>query len=160
MPISPKAIELENRSIGLNGDPTLAEAYKILKNQWNNGDRDREIGLHLMFLAWYGLIEPENLTGFSESERFSKELKETFTEVHDYFESQISSDAEMLYVFGLAADMFWYMFDNPDIWEERSKKYQLHYRKLAPNGIDPDIFRGRGAYGEYYAGHIELENGY
>lgn len=51
MPISQKALDLENRSIGINGEPTLAAAYEILKEQWNSGDRDREIGLHLMFLS-------------------------------------------------------------------------------------------------------------
>ena len=59
MPIPQKALDLENRSIGISGEPTLAEAYKILKEQWQSGDRDRELGLHLMFLAWFGNTEPE-----------------------------------------------------------------------------------------------------
>ena len=67
MPIPEEALDLENRSIGINGEPTLAAAYEILKNQWNNGERDRELGLHLMFLAWYGTSEPEYITGFSDS---------------------------------------------------------------------------------------------
>ncbi len=98
MPIPQKALELENRSIGINGEPTLAAAYDILKEQWRNGDRDRELGLHLMFLAWYGLIEPGHLTGFSENDALTQELNQTLTEVHAYFEPQIFQDAEMLYV--------------------------------------------------------------
>ena len=43
MSIPQKALELENRNIGINGEPTLADAYKILKEQWRNGDRDREL---------------------------------------------------------------------------------------------------------------------
>ncbi len=160
MPISQKAIDLENRSIGINGEPTLAPAYGILKEQWQNGERDREIGLHLMFLAWYGIIEPKHLTGFSDSENLSQDFNEIFAEVHDYFEPQIHQDFEMLYAFGLAAHMFWYMFDDAHIWEQRSKEYQKYYRKLMPNGIDSEIFQGRGAYGEYYAGQAEVEGGY
>ncbi len=89
MPISQKALEIENRSIGINGEATLAEAYRILKTQWDNGERDREIGLHLMFLAWYGIIEPTHLTGFVENEKTTQELNTTFNEVHDYFVPQI-----------------------------------------------------------------------
>jgi hypothetical protein len=160
MPISQKALDLENRSIGINGEPTLAAAYEILKEQWNSGDRDRELGLHLMFLAWYGLIEPGHLTGFFENKELTSELNQMLSEVHDYFEPQIYDDAEMLYVFGLAANMFWYMFDNASEWEKRSIEYQKRYRALMPNGIDPGIFQNRGAYGEYYSGQAEIDGGY
>jgi hypothetical protein len=105
MSISQKVIELENQS-------KLAEAYEILKNQWENGNHDREVGLHLIFLSWYGIIEPGHLTGFTETEQEKTELNQTFNEVHKFFEAQIYDDAEMLYVFGLAANMFWYMFEN------------------------------------------------
>src|SRR5690606_5082447 len=145
MPISQKAIDFENND-------SLAEAYEILKSQWRNGERDREIGLHLMFLAWYGIIEPGHLTGFIETDEVKSELSQVFNEVHDYFEPQIYQDAEMLYVFGLAANMFWYMFDNASEWEKRSIEYQKLYRELLPNGINPEIFQDRGAYGIYYEG--------
>lgn len=82
------------------------------------------------------------------------------SEVHGYFEPQIYDDAEMLYVFGLAANMFWYMFDNASEWEKRSIEYQRRYRALLPNGIDPKVFQNRGAYGEYYSGQSEIEGGY
>ena len=160
MPIPPKVLELENRSIGVNGEPMLADAYAILREQWQNGNRDREIGLHLMFLAWYGLIEPRHLTGFSESEELTQELNHTMKEVHEYFEPWIYRDAEMLYVFGLAAHMFWFMFEDAAVWEKRSLEYQQRYRALAPNGIDPEIFNNRGAYGEYYSGQSKVEGGY
>lgn len=136
MPISQTIIELENRS-------ELNEAFKILKNQWQNGERDREVGLHLMFLSWYGIIEPKHLTGFSETNEEKADLNRTFNEVHDYFEPQIYQDAEMLYAFGLAANMFWYMFENSTEWEKRSVEYRKRYRELLPNGIDPKIFQNR-----------------
>lgn len=160
MPISQIALKLENRSIGFNGEPTLADAYEILKKQWRNGDRDRELGLHLIFLTWYGLVEPRHLTGFSENEHLTRELNQMLSEVHVYFEPQIYQDAEMLYVVGLAANMFWYMFEDAPTWEQRAIYYQKRYRALAPNGIECEVFQNRGAYGEYYAGHTKLEGGY
>lgn len=153
MPISQIVIEFENQS-------ELNEAYKILKNQWKDGERDREVGLHLMFLAWYGTVEPRHLTGFAETTEEKTELNETFNEVHDYFEPQILQDAEMLYVFGLVANMFWYMFENSSEWEKRAVEYQKRYRELMPDGIDPKIFQGRGAYGEYYLWQAKVVNGY
>lgn len=156
MPIPREALELENRAIGIGGEPTLAAAYLILKREWDSGNRDRELGLHLLFLAWYGLVEPEQYTGFTEIEEEKRELRQMFTDVHAYFEPQIHEDAEMLYTVGLAAQMFWYMFDDAPLWEERAESYRRIFRALLPDGIDPEIFSGRGAYGEYYAGHAAV----
>jgi len=96
MPIPHEALDLENRSVGTNGEPTLSEAYKILKERWLDGDRDRELGLHLVFLAWCGLVEPAHLTGFLESDELRHELNQMLTEVHTYFEPQIYQDGDAL----------------------------------------------------------------
>jgi hypothetical protein len=160
MPIPHEALDLENRSLGINGEPTLGGAYRILKERWLDGDRDRELGLHLMFLAWYGLVEPAHLTGFLESDELRLELNQMLTAVHTYFEPQISQDAEMLYVVGLAAHMFWFMFEDTSAWEKRAIEYRARYHALAPNDIDPAIFHERGAYGEYYAGQAAVKGGY
>jgi len=160
MPIPHEALDLENRSLGRNGEPTLAAAYKILKEQWVDGDRDREVGLHLMFLAWYGLVEPGHLTGFADGDELRRELNQTLTEVHTYFEPQIDQDAEMLYAVGLAAHMFWFMFEDGSAWERRAIEYRQRYHALVPNGIDPGTFQNRGAYGAYYAGQASVEGGY
>jgi hypothetical protein len=160
MTIPQEALDLENRSVGINGEPTLADAYRILKERWLNGDRDRELGLHLMFLAWYGLVEPGHLTGFVESDELRRELNQVLTEVHKYFEPQIYQDAEMLYVVGLAAHMFWFMFDDASTWEKCAIEYRQRYHALAPDGIDPATFQNGGAYGAYYAGQATVKGGY
>lgn len=41
-------------------------------------------------------------------------------------------------------------------WTARSVAYRARYRALAPNGIAAERFDGRGAYGEYFAGHARL----
>lgn len=163
MPILPKALK-QNRNIGIDVEPTLADDYEILKERWRNGERDRELGLHLMFLSWYGIIEPSHITGFPTTDEMRQELIQMLNQVHAYFEPQIRRDAEMLYVVGVAAQMFWFMLDddleNARIWEKRGEDYHKYYRALQPNGIDPAIFQNRGTYGEYYAKQASVESGY
>jgi hypothetical protein len=93
-----------------------------------------------------------------------QELIQTLNEVHVYFEPQIRQDAEMLYVVGVAAHMFWFMLEDDledaRVWEKRAEDYHKHYRALLPNGIDPTVFHNRGAYGEYYAGQANVADGY
>ncbi|HEY2749357.1 MAG TPA: hypothetical protein VGL86_32285, partial [Polyangia bacterium] len=67
-------MELEQRSIGTRGAPALGDAYQVLREQWRAGDRDREVALHLMFLAWYLNIEPPFLTGLDERRTPSTQL--------------------------------------------------------------------------------------
>jgi len=67
MPISAKVMELEIQSVGAHGAPTLGAAYELLRDQWRSGERDRELALHLIFLAWYLNLEPPHLTGLDEA---------------------------------------------------------------------------------------------
>ena len=62
MPIPPQALELEDA--------------------WEQGQRDRELVLHLLFLTWYGLIEPKHITGFDEDQATQDHLQQTFTHVY------------------------------------------------------------------------------
>jgi hypothetical protein len=160
MPIPAEALELENRSGGVHGEPTLAAAYDILKRCWRGGDRDRELALHLFFICWYGLVEPLHLTGFENRLDMSEDLNEMLAEAHAYLEPRMFNDAEVLYVTGLAAHLFWFMFEDSETWRQRSIEYRTDYRMLAPNGIDPSVFHNRGAYGRYYAHQAAVKNGY
>lgn len=159
MPIPPKALELENRHIGQNGEPTLGDAFKLLRTQWRKGDRDRELCLHLLFLGWYGLAEPPFLTGFEPPEL--DDLPIVFGEVFEYVQPDIESDSEMLYVVGMGAHLFGYLLPGGErIWDSRSEEYRKRYRELCPKGIDSIIFRDRGYYGEYYFDQASVEGGY
>ncbi len=112
MPLPQFALELENRSLGPAGEPTLAAAYQVLKREWDAGNSDRESLLHLLFLTWYGLAEPVHITGFDISDTLTDELRETFNLVHTYIQPSITTDAEMLYVVGLMAHLFPYLLDD------------------------------------------------
>jgi hypothetical protein len=160
MGIPPEALELEGRSLGRDGEPTLAAAYKLLLAQWRNGGRDRELGLHLMFLAWLLLCEPPHLTGLVASEVTSEQLVHMFNEAHDHFETAIRRDAEMLYAVGFMAHLFPYLLGDTDRWTQKSEEYQRLYRALAPGGIDAAQYDGRGAYGDYFGTQTVVKDGY
>jgi len=162
MPISSEAMELENQSLGAHGAATLGPAYVLLRGQWKRGDRDRELALHLMFLAWYLAVEPPYSTGADEALVPSDELQAVFNEVHDCLlpYCDATNDAEALYAVGLAAHMFPWALGDEQLWMRRSKTYRARYRQLLPDGIDPAQFDGRGAYGVYYGGQARVGGGY
>jgi len=162
MPISEEAMQLEIQSLGANGAPTLGAAFEVLCDQWRAGERDRELALHLLFLAWYLNVEPAHLTGLDETRVSSKELPGIFNEVHDWLlpDGAASSDAEALYAAGLPARMFPWVLGDHEVWTARSESYRLRYRELAPDGIAGSIFEGRGAYGEYYGQQARVAGGY
>ncbi len=159
MAIPLRALELEKFDV-TGGKPTLAAAYEILRDAWRSGDRDRELALHLMFLCWYMLIEPPHLTGLDERRVPSSELIAVFNEVHDYMTPASQGDAEFLYVVGLMSQLAPWLLGDNDMWEARSSQYRAGYRRLQPNGPDPTVFEGRGAYGEYFAGQARVDDGY
>jgi hypothetical protein len=152
MPISIEAL-------GKEQEGTLGAAYTAFREQWRSGDRDRELALHLFFLAWYLAIEPPHLTGFSES---GEDLPAMAEETHAFLlpNGAASTDAEALFIVGLAAYMFGWFFGDEKLWEARSQAYRRRYRELAPGGIDPAVFNERGYYGKYYADQSSVDGGY
>ena len=159
MPIPIEALELENRHIGSNGEPTLGDAFQILRSEWQSRNRDRELVLHLLFLCWYGLAEPPHITGF-DGRDFS-DVQTVFAEVLSFVEPRINDDAEMLYIVGLGAHLFDYIFPGGEaVWARKSAEYRRRYRKLCPTGIDPNTFLNRGYYGDYYFRQASVAGGY
>jgi len=161
-PVFPaRALELENQSIGAHGTPTLGAAYVLLRDEWRLGHRDRELALHLMFLAWYLMIEPPHLTGLDPAQIDGTELREVFTDVHTVTVGRAeTTDPEALYVVGLMAHLAPWLLGPEDEWAARSKLYRSRYRQLLPNGIDPRTFEDRGAYGSYFRGQAAATGGY
>lgn len=127
-------------------------ATRTLRDQWRAGDRDRELALHLLFLAWYLNLEPSHLTGLDETRVSTEELPGMFSEVHDWLlpDGANSDDAEALFVAGLPAIMAPWLLGDVDLWTARSEAYRVRYRQ----------FEGRGAYGDYYAGQASVPGGF
>ena len=157
MPFPREVLDLENAD-GADGVPTLARAFAILEQHWDKGQRDREVALHLLFLAWYGLIEPSHITGFAEG--VSEHLRRRFQDVFDVLAPNIEQDAEAMYAVGLMADLAPWLLGDAHEWEARSKRFRALYRAAAPGGIDPARFEGRGAYGSYFGGQARGIGGY
>jgi hypothetical protein len=162
MAIGADGLVLENENVGPHGRPTLGAAFDVFRGQWESGERDRELALHLMFLAWYLCVEPSHLTGLDEARISSDSLAAVFNAAHDWLlpTGADTDDVEALYVAGLAARMFPWVLGEESLWTARSEAYRVRYRRLAPDGISPAVFEGRGAYGEYYAGQARVAGGY
>ena len=153
-------LELENQGIGEDWQPTLGRALEFAIGEWNAGNREREFRLHLLFLAWYCNLEPSHITGYHESTP-SDQLGELFSAVYETFADSILDDAEVLYVVGLMALLTpWLLGGDLETWEARSRDYHVRYRTLVPDGLSPSYFEGRGAYGDYFAGQVQVEGGF
>ncbi len=153
-------LDLEIQSIGPNGQPMLGAAFELLRAEWLRGRRNRELALHLLFLCWYMLVEPPFLTGLDESRVSPDELSSLFNAIHESFVIANLDDAEVLYTTGLAAHLFPWALGDIATWERRGAEYRKRYRALAPSGLDPSLFAGRGAYGDYFARQARVEGGY
>ena len=148
-------LELENRSVGAAGLPTLGRALELGIGEWRSGNRDRELRLHLLFLSWYCNLEPPHLTGYDESATTSGTLPRLFHDVYETFEAGIMDDVECLYVVGLIASLSpWLLGADVAVWTARSTLFRTRYRELLPDGLPPAHFEGRGAYGDYFSGQI------
>jgi hypothetical protein len=153
-------LDLENRSVGDAGAPTLGPALKLAIAEWRSGNSDRELRLHLLFLSWYCKLEPPHLTGLDETIVPSVELPQLFQDVYNTFADGIMDDAECLFVVGLIAQLTpWLLGGEPAIWEARSTEFRTRYRSLLPQGIQPTYFDG-GAYGDYFAGQVKVSGGF
>lgn len=138
----------------------MADAYRILRQAWDKGERDRELGLHLLFLSWYGLVEPPFLTGFPPSRENSQDLQHAFSEVYQQFSPRYGDDPEFLYAVGLMVHLFPWALDESAAWEQISEEYRRKYRQLAPQGFNPALFENRGAYGAYFGRQSAVKEGY
>ncbi len=157
--LPPEVRLLEQRSLGSPGEATLGEAYGLLLNYWRSGSRDRDIGLHLLFLAWYLMLEPAHLRGLDKDAPGSKQLQSTFSEVHSRFAEPLADDAEFLYVVGLMAHQSPLLLGDQKSWTELSENYRAKYRSLCPQGISAEIFDESNAYGNYFAEQVRVQNG-
>ena len=140
--------EVEDRYALPSGQPSLGEAFLLLRERWMSGARDRETGLRLMFLAWYACSEPNTLTGLP-LERTDSIFGEVFRDLG----GEHSEDAELLFAVAVMAgknSLPWCCGDEAT-WLEVAARCRERFKALRPGGFAPADFRGRGAYGDYFA---------
>jgi hypothetical protein len=137
---------------------TFFENCLHLLEQWTAGNHTRALGLDLMFHCWYLLEEPAMHTGFDPTRVPDSELTKIFNQVHDKFVPEIRQDSEMLYTIGLMSELFPWLLGDETVWIARSLEYRNLYKHLEPDGLDPELFEGRGEYGKYFAHQLRVVN--
>jgi hypothetical protein len=147
---------IEDRYAGPAGKPALGEAYWLLRERWMRGERDRETGLRLLFLSWYSCAEPTRLTGLPDDARADG----TFREVYTAFGGEDSEDPEFLHVAGYMAEFQPFCIGEEDEWKATGLRCLERASELRPQGFRPEEFKGRGAYGDYFAHYwwVKREN--
>lgn len=126
----------------------MQETYRTLRDGWDAGNRTREDSLQLLFLAWMHWADPEFITGLPEDPRAETLWHEIFAS----FGGEASMDAEFLHVAGMMARLFPYVLGDNDTWEDAGCRMTARSLELSPNGFPPELFEGRGDYGEYFEG--------
>jgi hypothetical protein len=132
---------------------TFFENCLKLLEEWNAGNHTRELGLNLMFHCWYLFAEPPFLTGYDQEKTDELELDfvATFNEVHDSFALEIHKDSKMLFTIAVMGSITPWALGDETVWIARSLEYMNLYEQLEPNGLDPELFEGRGEYEKYFA---------
>lgn len=121
--------------------------YERLRTGWRNGNREREGGLHLLFLAWMHWADPSFVTGMTDD----PEAGDLWRAVYAHFGGEDSEDAEFLHMAALMASLTpWGLGDEAE-WKSRADRMTARSRKFRPGGFSPTFFEGRGEYGRYFA---------
>jgi hypothetical protein len=131
----------DNVSAGMESD------YQGLKTRWLAGERDRELGLRLMFLAWMHWADPPFVTGLTDD----PDAEALWRDVFAYSGGEASMDAEFLFVSGLMAELFSYALGNEDEWSQRGARMKTRALDLHPAALPFSTFENRGEYGKYFA---------
>ncbi|MEO1649058.1 MAG: hypothetical protein AAFR32_09600 [Pseudomonadota bacterium] len=127
----------------------MEDDYRRLRKSWRAGERNRENALHLLFLVWMHWADPPFITGLSDDPYAATLWQEVFA----HFGGEGSSDAEFLHVAGLMASIFpWALGDEP-AWEAAAERMRQRSLQLRPEGFAPEVFDGRGDFGDYFAHH-------
>ena len=133
----------------------MESEYRELKARWLAGERDRELGLHLMFFAWMHWADPPFVTGLT-GDRGAEAL---WRDVFAYAGGESSMDVEFLFVAGLMAKLFPYAIGDEDEWSQRGSRMKERALESKSTTLRLSTFENRGEYGKYFAhqlrGHVE-----
>ena len=146
--------KVEARYDGPRGQPSLGEAYALLRQRWQEGARDLETALRLMFLAWYTNCEPPHLTGLPVDEPTSP----VFNDVFDRLGGLRCSIPEFHYAVALMAELFPWACGDEKVWAQRALDCRARYEALGSLRFEAQHFAGRGAFGSYFAHMVEVSS--
>jgi len=123
----------------------LQPAYDALVERWRTS-KDRETGLRLLFLAWYTVAEPEELTGLGDPQS-----RIVAAGVFESLHRDLAEDPEFLLVGQYMISVCAWAFNGSEKeWEERGDACLDAAHRLGVPPLAPETFSGRGAYGAYF----------
>ena len=125
----------------------MEQSYVEMKARWLSGERDRELGLRLMYFAWMHWADPPCVTSMQEDD----DAIPLWFEIFSVFGGEAGSDAEFLYVTSIMATITPEELGGEALWGPRLKLLQSRLKELRPEGFGPEVFEGRGDYGDYFA---------
>jgi hypothetical protein len=126
--------------------------WDTLSTQWLSGDRTREAALHLLFLSWYSCIEPPHLTGLEDDVAPQGLVDELF----EFLGGEDSRDVEFMFVVAIMAEVAPWCLGDVLHWEAVAERFRA---RLGDNVLRPEVFSGRGGYGEYFAHQALTQSG-
>ena len=132
-------VELEYK----NGAPSLGRALDMLLARWNSGARDEQTALRLLFLLWYNIVEPINLTGLPQDTDPS-----LFIKVFEEAGGESKASPTILFAVGKMAEMFPWAIGEEKEWEAISRKLIEKAVNEKPD-ISANTFAGCGTAGDY-----------
>jgi len=135
-----------------SGQPSLGEAYALLRQRWEEGARDLETALRLMFLAWYANCEPSHLTGLPVDEPTSP----VFNEVFDRLGGLGCSFPEFHYAVARMAELSPWACGDEVAWAQRALDCWARYEVLGRPCFEAQHFAGRGAFDSYFAHMVKV----
>lgn len=144
-----KDIDEIERRYRERGGPILGEAFARLKERWDAGARDTETALRLLFLCWYGIVEPPGNTGLTGDAAAQEAFGRVFAEA-----GGLDADPEILFAVGHMASLFPFNLGDERKWAALGKKALECARAKNPAGCRPEHFEGRGEYGAYFAHQV------
>lgn len=138
-------IKIEDAYCGLSGRPSLGEAYAMLSERWAAGHRDRETALHLLFLNWFAIAEPNSLTGLPEIVRADPDPQS----ILKVLQGSKGQDLELDFVLWIMTEVCpWGLGGDESFWVDLGAALKPQSASSLPS---VETFQDRGAYGHYFA---------
>jgi hypothetical protein len=122
----------------------------ILLAQWERGARTSDVALRLLFFSWYPHVEPLYLTGLD-----GRTPEGVIEEAFECIGGEEAWDAEALFVVAVMAEVAPWCFGDERRWRRVADNFWARLGGVIPA---PEVFAGRGAYGEYFAHQARVQS--
>jgi hypothetical protein len=131
----------------------MKSEWDLLSAQWMDGPQTREAALRLLFLSWYACSEPLHLSGLEEVDLQESLIDELFK----FLGGEGAEDEEILFVIAVMSEVApWCLGDN-ERWSKIAKIFKAKLDRKIPA---PELFTGRGSYGEYFEYQAQTQSQY